>query len=147
MGQRDGRRAATRRGTLNSPPPPVRDPGGQTTAYVAALDEQRIARELKAFLHGRTEWPRHREFLEAGHKQLYGAVLRNGGTHKWARRMGVKKVKRYKEDPPSGPGTVSASSCSMFLAGAKLWPTSQAAFGGRPTTDPKTMLKDTGQRA
>jgi hypothetical protein len=57
-------------------------------------DEQRIARELKAFLHGRKEWPRHREFIEAGHKQLYGAVLRNGGTHKWARRMGVKKVKR-----------------------------------------------------
>lgn len=58
-------------------------------------DEQRIARELEAFLHGRTEWPRHREFLEAGRKQLYGAVLRNGGTRKWARRMGVKWVKRH----------------------------------------------------
>lgn len=51
------------------------------------------------FLHGREEWPRHREFVEAGRKGLYQAVLVRGGTHVWARRMGVKWVKRHGGSP------------------------------------------------
>lgn len=62
-------------------------------------DEPRITEELRVFLHGREEWPRHREFVEAGHKGLYQAVLVRGGTHVWARRMGVKWVKRHGGSP------------------------------------------------
>ena len=87
-------------------------------------DEQRIARELKEFLRGRSEWPRHREFLEAGHKQLYGAVLRNGGTSRWARRMGVKKVKRHGAPPPYWTEDRVRQQLTVFLAGRSYWPTS-----------------------
>lgn len=85
-------------------------------------DEQRIARELEAFLHEHTEWPRHREFLEAGRKQLYGAVLRNGGTRKWARRMGVKWVKRHGGSNSPWTEDRIREQLAVFLAGRSYWP-------------------------
>lgn len=73
-------------------------------------DEPRIASELEQFLEGRTEWPRYREFVEAGHKQLYGAILRNGGAALWARRMGVRKASAAAASPQAGPSSAGANS-------------------------------------
>lgn len=102
-------------GRSTARPRPPATPADKPPRRWPPWDEQRIASELKAFLHGRTEWPRHREFVEAGHKQLYGAVLRNGGTHEWARRMGVKKAKRYGGQPREF-GLQSAPSPTVRLA-------------------------------
>ena len=58
-------------------------------------NEQRIAAELAAFLAGREDWPRQKEFVDSGRKSLYNAVLKHGGTLAWAQRMGVRRVKRH----------------------------------------------------
>jgi hypothetical protein len=64
--------------------------------------EQTIEAELRVFLNGRSEWPRFSEFVAAGRKGLYQAVLRHGGSRMWARRMGVGWVERTR------PGVGSA---------------------------------------
>ncbi|HTU78566.1 MAG TPA: hypothetical protein VMF09_07385 [Solirubrobacteraceae bacterium] len=113
-------------------PRPPAEPTEKPPRMWPPWDEPRIARELEAFLRGRTEWPRHREFLEAGHKQLYGAVLRNGGTHKWARRMGVKWVKRYGGHSAYWTEDRVREQLTVFLAGRSYWPTSgEFARAGR----------------
>jgi hypothetical protein len=52
--------------------------------------EQTIAIELRRFVVGRGDWPRHREFVETGRKGLYHAILKHGGTRHWAERVGVE---------------------------------------------------------
>lgn len=86
-------------------------------------DEQRIAAELERFLHGRTEWPLHREFVEAGHKQLYQAVLRNGGTDEWAHRMRVKKIERRGGKPSAWTEQRVREELAVLLDGRDTWPT------------------------
>ena len=56
--------------------------------------EHTITVELERFLMERRDWPRHAEFVAAGHKGLYHAVLKHGGTHAWAARMGVEWIDR-----------------------------------------------------
>jgi len=106
-------------------------------------DEQRIARELKAFLHGQTEWPRHREFVQAGHKQLYQAVLRNGGTDKWARRMRVKKVKRHGGHVQAWTEQRVREQLTAFLEGRDVWPTT-AEFETEGQRSLRRALSKTG---
>jgi len=84
-------------------------------------NEQRIESELQGFLAGREEWPLHREFVAAGHKQLYHAVLRRGGTHLWAARMGVQWLKR--QTPPPWSEERVRRELSAFLNDRGDWPT------------------------
>jgi hypothetical protein len=56
--------------------------------------DQTITAALTDFLSGRDEWPRHSEFVDAGHKGLYHAILKHGGSRVWAQRMGVRWVER-----------------------------------------------------
>lgn len=76
-------------------PPPRRTPAREWPLW----NERRIQSELSAFLGGRQEWPRHREFVAAGHQQLYHAVITHGGSQAWARRMGVRWVRRPSGSP------------------------------------------------
>lgn len=57
--------------------------------------DARIEHELDVFLAGRQEWPRYGEFVAAGRKNLYQAVLRHGGTDFWAQRLGVRPARRH----------------------------------------------------
>ena len=52
----------------------------------------RIEEELREFTAGRPDWPRVREFDEAGRRALYLAVARNGGADHWARQLGLDRT-------------------------------------------------------
>jgi hypothetical protein len=85
--------------TLEPPARPFRAPRPRPPSPPAGTwplwSEERIAIELAAFLGDRRDWPRHAEFVGAGHKQLYHAVLFHGGSQMWAQRMGVEWVNRH----------------------------------------------------
>jgi hypothetical protein len=103
--------------------PPVAKPADQAQRKWPLWDEPRITEELAVFLEGREEWPRHREFVETGRKGLYQAVLVHGGTHEWARRMGVKWVKRYGGLPRYWTDERVRDGLTVFLDGRGYWPT------------------------
>jgi hypothetical protein len=84
--------------------------------------ERTIATELKAFLAGRDEWPRHAEFVETGHKGLYQAVLSHGGSQCWAQRMGVTRPKRHGGSPPYWTDERVRRRLKEMLAGSVDWP-------------------------
>jgi hypothetical protein len=113
--------------TLEAPARPFRSPRPRPAA--PAIDtwpqwtDERIASELAAFLAGRRDWPRHVEFVEADRKRLYQAILRHGGTRRWAKRMGAARVKRH-----GGSGRVWTDEriereLAEFLDGSDVWPT------------------------
>jgi hypothetical protein len=97
-------------------------------------NERRIRSELAAFLGERSDWPRHSEFLAAGHTRLYHAVLVNGGTKRWARRMGVRWVKRPPGQHPAWTEDRIREGLERMLAGRNTWPTAREfrAAGQRP---------------
>lgn len=105
------------------PRPPVAKPADKSPRKWPLWHEQRIAAELEVFLRGRYEWPRHREFVETGRKGLYQAVLSHGGTHEWARRMGVKWVKRYGGLARYWTEERVRDGLAGFLDGRGHWPT------------------------
>ncbi len=61
-------------------------PKGATSKNISWTDE-RIRAELAVFLHGRTTWPRLREFRDADLERLHTACLRHGGLPRWAREF------------------------------------------------------------
>jgi hypothetical protein len=86
--------------------------------------DEHIQHELQAFLAGRPDWPRYREFVEGGRKRLYTAILQHGGPERWARRMRVQYISH-----PGGSGTVWTDdrirdALAAFLEGRTQWPTS-----------------------
>jgi len=86
--------------------------------------EQTIATALQEFLEGRDEWPKHSEFVAAGHKGLYHAIIKHGGSHAWAERMGVQWVER-KSSHHKTVWTEERirAELSGFLADRSVWPT------------------------
>jgi hypothetical protein len=84
---------------------------------------QRIARELASFLDGRTEWPRHRDFVAAGQGRLYRAVARRGGPAMWAKQMGVRYIRRRGGPPTYWTETRVRQRLSALLSGRDRWPT------------------------
>ncbi len=85
-------------------------------------NERTIAAELTAFVAGRSEWPRHAEFVEAGHKGLYRAVLRHGGAASWAQRIGVAWLKRRGGTPPYWTEERVRERLERLLHGRVDWP-------------------------
>ncbi len=85
-------------------------------------NERTIAVELKAFVAGRSDWPRHAEFVETGRKGLYQAVLSHGGSEIWAQRIGVTRVKRYGGNPPYWPEERVRERLAKLLGGRVEWP-------------------------
>ena len=82
--------------------------------------ERTIALELERFLDGRRDWPRHAEFVAAGQKGLYHAVLKHGGTHTWADRMNLEWIdrrgnRRWTEQRVR-------QGLAEFLSGRDVWP-------------------------
>lgn len=53
--------------------------------------DNRIEMELRDFCERRTTWPKVEDFRSAGRMALYTAVLRYGGTKRWAERLGLSK--------------------------------------------------------
>ena len=83
--------------------------------------EHTITVELERFLMGRRDWPRHVEFVAAGQKGLYHAVLKHGGTHAWAARMGVEWIDR--RGNRRWTETRIRQGLAEFLSGRDVWPT------------------------
>ena len=50
----------------------------------------RIETELREFTAGREDWPKVKEFTEAGLGSLYQAAVRSGGARSWAERLGLR---------------------------------------------------------
>lgn len=53
--------------------------------------EERIEDELRAFTAGRTDWPKVKEFQDAGRSGLHQAIKRAGGAKLWAERLGLQR--------------------------------------------------------
>jgi hypothetical protein len=54
--------------------------------------EARIRAELERFLKGRDDWPSYAEFERSGRRPLRQAVMRTGGSERWARELGVART-------------------------------------------------------
>jgi Fic family protein len=52
-------------------------------------DDARIELELRAFLSGRTTWPKPDEFRAEGRGDLYAAASRGGGIRRWRQLLGL----------------------------------------------------------
>lgn len=83
--------------------------------------DQTIDAELRRFVDGRTDWPRHREFVQSGRKGLYHAILKHGGTRVWAERVGVEFGPERRRGRPWSEQRV-AIELAQFLAGRDRWP-------------------------
>jgi hypothetical protein len=73
-------------GNGSAPPNPPKGPRIWT--------EEHVRRELEDFLAGREQWPRARDFAEAGKSVLRRMVAQYGGPRRWADELGVSYVKR-----------------------------------------------------
>ncbi|HTU78565.1 MAG TPA: hypothetical protein VMF09_07380 [Solirubrobacteraceae bacterium] len=84
--------------------------------------EADIEAQLREFLAGREVWPSYREFVAAGRRPLREALGKRRGAHYWARRVGVRWVKR----PPGYAARWTEERVSKeleaFLAGRDVWP-------------------------
>ena len=99
-----------------APPRPSSQPRGPRPKWT----EHTIAVGLERFLNGRRDWPRHAEFVAAGQKGLYHAVLKHGGPRTWADRMGVESI-----DPRAGrrwTETRVRQGLAEFLSERDMWP-------------------------
>jgi hypothetical protein len=85
--------------------------------------DHRVARELATFLGDRVEWPRHLEFVAAGQRGLYDAASRSGGPEIWARRMGVRYIRRRGGPPVYWAETRIRERLGILLSGRDRWPT------------------------
>jgi Fic family protein len=56
--------------------------------------DERIEFELRALIGNRAQFPTRRQFQEAGLGGLYLAILRNGGTARWAETLGLEAPSR-----------------------------------------------------
>ncbi len=84
--------------------------------------DQRIASELAAFLAGELEWPRYVDFVTAGRKGLYHAVRNARGPEHWARRMGVRYVRRRGGLPPYWTEQRVRERLALLIDGRDHWP-------------------------
>jgi hypothetical protein len=84
--------------------------------------EEEVRARLERFLAGRTEWPRARDFAEAGESVLRRAIAREGGAPRWAAEFGIPYVERR------GGGAVVWSEerveteLARFLGDRSAWP-------------------------
>jgi Fic family protein len=68
----------------------VAPPGRRTKAgRPRRWTDEVIEAELRAFLHGRADWPSPAEFRAAGKGSLYSAAARAGGIRRWRARIGM----------------------------------------------------------
>jgi Fic family protein len=63
--------------------------------------DDRIETELRELVGNRTRFPARKEFEAAGLGGLYLAVVRNGGTRRWAAVLGLDAPKRGRRREPS----------------------------------------------
>ncbi|HZI90611.1 MAG TPA: Fic family protein [Thermoleophilaceae bacterium] len=77
---------ATRYAFAAASKPPL---GGRGRGRKRSWTEARIERELRAFVEGRSEWPRPEEFRSSGRGPLYAAASRAGGISRWRRLIGL----------------------------------------------------------
>jgi Fic family protein len=62
--------------------------------------DERIEEELREFTAGETEFPKQARFRSAGRGDLYGAIVKHGGSVVWAGRVGLTPPRRGR---PKGP--------------------------------------------
>jgi hypothetical protein len=107
-----------RRSRRREPPSPLPTPSQRPWPK---WTEDTITVELGRFLMGRRDWPRHADFVAAGRKGLYHAVLKHGGTHAWADRMGFLGIDR--RGGRRWTETRVREGLAAFLTGRDVWPT------------------------
>jgi hypothetical protein len=82
--------------------------------------EGHVRRELETFLADRQEWPRARDFADAGKSVLRRQVAKYGGPQHWAAELGVRYVKRVPQ--PAWPEDRIRRELATFLDGARRFP-------------------------
>jgi hypothetical protein len=87
-----------------------------------AWDEDRIRRELRVFLTGRDTWPTAEAFRLAGRAPLWGAIMRAGGSDRWAFEFGLRRQNRRAGSRRTWTEARIENELRRFLAGSDRWP-------------------------
>jgi DNA invertase Pin-like site-specific DNA recombinase len=125
----------------------------------ADWNSDRVRRELKGFLAGRSEWPTQREFDAAGRGALRRAVQSFGGPGRWADEFGLELPRRRRRLNEWTDERIEGE-LRRLTAGTKYWPTKRAFQeadqlslynaikwrGTRPLLARKLGLTDRGRR-
>jgi hypothetical protein len=102
-------------------PVPKAKPAQPAVRHQRLWTDERIAKELSAFIGEREEWPPYSEFIATAGKRLYQAVLNHGGTRYWAQSMRVRWVDR--RGVPHWTEQHVRERLSLVLGGRENWPT------------------------
>jgi hypothetical protein len=86
-------------------------------------DDDRIHRELAAYLEGRDRWPTTQEFRYEGHTSLRNAIAFSGGPERWAPEMGVALPSRRGQPMRWGSYQRLKEEVADFAAGRVEYPT------------------------
>jgi hypothetical protein len=78
--------------------------------------------ELEAFLAGCDEWPRARDFAQAGRSVLRRMVGRYGGPRRWAADLGIDYVERRGRLPVAWTEQRVRRELAGFLHARSAWP-------------------------
>jgi Fic family protein len=70
--------------------------------------DERIREELRAFTQGRSDFPSSQEFRDGGKGALYEAIVRHGGSDRWADELGLQKVERRGRPRRNPAGTATS---------------------------------------
>jgi hypothetical protein len=113
------------------------------TPRTLAWTDDRIRRELRRFLTGRTDWPTYRDFQRAGLKSLRDNVTRRGGVRRWADEMGVTYVEHRPGYAPIWTEERVRRDLRAYLAGRDEWP-SRTQFENDGLTALRNAVNRTG---
>jgi hypothetical protein len=105
--------------------------------------DDQIRRRLETFLAGRDEWPRKREFVEAGNSLLWRVVAKYGGTRHWAAQLGVTYVERRGGLPPWTKERVRLE-LAPLLAGREHFPSATEVRQGAGNALWRAILRTGG---
>jgi DNA invertase Pin-like site-specific DNA recombinase len=89
---------------------------------LGAWSDDRIRRELKQFLVGRSDWPTKYEFDAAGKVTLRRVLDGFGGQERWAGEFGVR-IPRQRRRLHSWTEEQIEAELRRFTVGAERWPT------------------------
>ena len=97
----------------------VRHPPG----YAPIWTEDRIRRDLTAYLAGRSVWPSRQEFERDGLTALRNAVNRSGGPDRWAAEFELPRQNRLSGIRRAWTPEAIAATLREFIGESDMWPT------------------------
>jgi hypothetical protein len=97
--------------------------GEHRPGYAPVWTEERIRRELGAYLAGKPRWPVREQFEKDGRKALRDAVNRTGGPDRWAAEFGLERTSRLSGIRRGWTPSLIESKLKELIGDRTEWPT------------------------